>query len=246
MLDGGISLPRPIRTVDGRVLADVAGNALRAYEWVDLDELDRGVDPGEIGRVVAQIHAVELPAAGPVDPWYVEPVGADNWDALVSELRAARAPFAGRLAALRDELVATETLMVEPSRLQTCHRDLFADNLRRTAEGSLCVIDWENCGAADPSHELAVVLLEFAGGDDARARALYTAYVDAGGSGRVSRRNDFTMAIAQLGHILAYSARHWIDATDAASRDRYEASVSEFVDEPLTCDLVDRVLAAIA
>lgn len=245
MLASGVPLPRPLRTVGGDVLAAVAGHTVRVYEWVDLHGLDRGIDAGAVGRLVAAIHAVKLPAAGPVDPWYQAPVGARTWDALIAELRAAHAPFADRLTALRDELVATERLIIEASSLQVCHRDLFADNVRRTANGSLSVIDWENCGAANPSHELAVVLLEYACGDGRRARQLHDAYVEAGGSGRVLSRSDFTMAVAQLGHILAFSARRWLDSTVEPQRERYAAAVAEFVDEPLTRDAIDRVLDAI-
>ena len=49
--------------------------------------------------------------------------------------------------------------------LQTCHRDLWADNVLPTADGGVCVIDWENSGPADPSQELGCVLFEFARGD---------------------------------------------------------------------------------
>lgn len=245
MLAEEIPLPSPIRARDGRVLGEVGGQALRVYEWVDLGELDRGLDPEAVGLLLGRIHAVELPATGPVDAWYAAPVGAETWDALVSEAHAAGAPFADRLGALREELVTTESLMVAPRRLQVCHRDLFADNVRRTPGGSLCVIDWENCGAADPSHELAVALLEYAWTDRARGAALYAAYLEAGGTGRVRRRADFTMAIAQLGHILARSVRLWLDVSATASRTHYERAVAEFVDEPLTRDAMDRVLDAI-
>ena len=50
----------------------------------------------------------------------------------MAELRARRAPFAERLADYRDELVAIEALIAQPGTLRTCHRDLWADNLRAT------------------------------------------------------------------------------------------------------------------
>jgi len=93
---------------------------------------------------------------------------------------------------MRDELVALERLMEEPRELQTCHRDLWADNVLRTTAGGLCVIDWENCGLADPSQELALVLFEFGLGDSERARTLYrrisTAAGQAGSSGEATSR----------------------------------------------------------
>ena len=139
------------------------------------------------------------------DPWYTDAIGAHRWDELVDALAAEEAPFAGEFASIRDELVALEGLLEPAQELRTCHRDLWADNLRSTATGELCVIDWDNCGAADPSHELANALFEFAGADPARARTLHRAYVAAGGPGRVTDRGSFSMAIAQLGHITEIS-----------------------------------------
>ena len=134
------------------------------------------------------------------------------------------APFAERLSEMRDELVALEGLMEEPRDLQTCHRDLWADNVLRTAAGGLCVIDWENCGLADPSQELALVLFEFGLGDPRRARALYRAYLEAGGPGRIDRRGNFSMLIAQLGHIGEDACARWLDPGESeAERERQEA-----------------------
>ena len=118
--------------------------------------------PRSWARVVAAIHQVASADGGTPDAWYVEPVGADRWDQLVEQLREAGAPFAGRLAELRDELVALESWIEPPETLRTCHRDLWADNVLPTADGGVCVIDWENSGPADPSQELGCVLFEFA------------------------------------------------------------------------------------
>jgi hypothetical protein len=41
---GAVPMPRPIRTVTGQVLVDVAGHQVRAYEWVALLAVDRDLD----------------------------------------------------------------------------------------------------------------------------------------------------------------------------------------------------------
>ena len=163
------------------------------FEWVDLRERDEGLDPTLVGALVAAIHQVPFEGTRPVDPWYREPVGADRWDELVEDLTGRGAPFAPDLAALRDELVALETLLEPERTLRTCHRDLWADNVRATTTGELCVIDWDNFGLADPSQELALVLFEFGAGNPARAAALNAAYRDAGGPGRVDGPGSFSM-----------------------------------------------------
>ena len=145
-----------------------------------------------------------------MDPWYHEPIGAGRWDHLVEQLLEGGAPFAGRLADLRDELVALESWIEPPEMLQTCHRDLWADNVLPTADGGVCVIDWENSGPADPSQELGCVLFEFARADPGRVRALTRAYRAAGGPATVNRRGHSSMLIAPLGHITETAATHWL------------------------------------
>jgi hypothetical protein len=127
----GVPAPSVRRTTDGCVFARVGDRQVRVYQWVDLDKPDPRLDPVLVGAAVATIHRVFVPAEGPVDPWYVVPVGAGGWDRLAERLRVAAAPFAGRLAALRDELVALESWLESPAAPQTCNRDLWADNVRR-------------------------------------------------------------------------------------------------------------------
>jgi hypothetical protein len=238
----GVPAPAVIPTADGAWHADIGGLAVRVYEWVELLPPDNAFDPAAVGRVVAAIHRTPFGGRRPEDQWYTEPVGAAAWDQLVADLAAADAPFAPDLAALRDELVALEALLEAASTLRTCHRDLWSDNLRPTASGGLCVIDWENCGLADPSHEIAGVLFEFGYRSPDRARQLYRAYRRAGGPGSVRSRGDFSMTIAQLGHITERLCRIWLDAPE--ERARRETDVAVVVDMPLTVAVIDELLDA--
>jgi Ser/Thr protein kinase RdoA (MazF antagonist) len=243
----GVPMPRVVRAADGDVLLDLDSDLVRVYEWVDLEEPDVELDPAEVGRIVAVLHRVRVSSSGPVDPWHTDPVGNDRWDELVPAITAAGAPFAGDLAAFRDELVALEELLEPPRDLQTCHCDLWADNVRKTPTGDLCVIDWENCGPADRSQELGMVLFEFGRDHAARARTLYGAYVDAGGTGRIDRRGNFSMAIAQLGHIAEADCERWLDPSfSSADRARSVARFDEFTSRPLTRAVIDALLDAIA
>jgi aminoglycoside phosphotransferase (APT) family kinase protein len=241
----GVPMPALVRTPDGSVVTTIDGHHIRLYEWVDLLAVDRTIDPAAVGEVVARIHRVHYHGATGVDPWYTDPVGAAVWDELIDELVAAGAHFAERLAAQRDELVALERCIEPPTVLQTCHRDLFADNVLATLSGGLCVIDWENSGLADPSQELALVLFDFAGTDAPRAQELIAAYRAAGGPGVVDTPQSFSMVIAQLGHIGEVSCRRWLDPARAAERDRNEGRVDEFLTEGLTLEMIDRILDAI-
>jgi Ser/Thr protein kinase RdoA (MazF antagonist) len=235
----GVAAPPVVRTCDGALLAKLDSAFVRVYGWVEVQELARDLDPGLVGRLLAAIHQVVLLPTLPIHPWYIEPVGADRWDQLAQAAMVESAPFAPALAALRDELVALETLLTEPANLQVCHRDLWAENIRVTPSGGLCVLDWENSGAADPGQELAGVLFEFGRHGSGRARELYAAYIEAGGSGRVRSPADFSMTIAQLGHIGERACRLWLEDVE---RERIAGNVEEFVADPLTRDVIDRLL----
>ena len=242
----GVPAPRVRRTPEGDVFATVGGTRVRLYEWVDLRGPDPLLDPALVGAVVAAIHRVPATGLGAVDPWHHEPVGAQRWDRLVARLREAGAPFAERLAGLRDELVALESWIEPPSTVRTCHRDLWADNLLPAAGGGgVRVIDWEDSGPADPSQELACVLFEFARTDPGRVRALLDAYRDAGGPARLSRRGHFSMLIAQLGHITETAGLDWLEP-NPRSPDRADSAawIGETLDEPHTRAVLDGLLAA--
>ena len=241
----GVPAPRVWRTTEGWVFATCAGRQVRVYEWVDLHAPDTRIDPEQVCAVVAAIHRVSAIDPSPLDPWYHEPVGAGRWDQLARQLLAAGAPFAPRLAGLRDELVALESWIEPPDMLRTCHRDLWADNVLATAEGGLCVIDWEDSGLADPSQELGCVLFEFARTDPGRARALTGAYRQAGGPAAVNRRGHFSMLIAQLGHITQAAATDWLKPNPRSPQRADSAAwICEVLDEPHTRELLDAILAA--
>ena len=76
---------------------------------------------------------------------------------------------------------------------------------------------------------------------------LYDAYVDAGGTGRIDRPGNFSMAIAQLGHIAETDCERWIDpAFSAADRERSVTRFAELTTRPLTRAVIDHLIAAVA
>lgn len=244
-VSAGVPAPAIVRQADGRVLLDLDGTQFRVYSWVDVQPLDLGLDPVSVGTVVASIHRLAVPAPGPVHPWYTEPVGAERWDELVGELLRAGMPRAEQIAAFRDELCALELLLAGPRSPQHLHLDLWADNVRATDHGRLCVLDWDNSGAGDPSQELAVVLFEFWCGSGTRARTLHEAYVEAGGSGRVTGPAEFTMAIAQTGHIFEWQCKNWLRSESPEAQAHAGERMAEFVDRPLTRDVIEEIVDAV-
>jgi Ser/Thr protein kinase RdoA (MazF antagonist) len=241
----GVRTPAVRRTTDSAIIAELDGDLhVRVQSWVDLSEPALDLDADAIGPLAARPHRVPFDGTVPFDDWYRTPVGESAWRSWVRRLVHARAAFADELEALVPELVALEAWVVPPPRsLRTCHRDLWADNVRRTPGGGLCVFDFDDAGLADPSQELACVLVEYAGDDPPRARAIRDAYADAGGPGRVETPTDFSMAIAQLTHILEKGCRRWLVARTDADRADNEAWVREYLDRPLTRGGIEALLA---
>ena len=243
-LAAGVPTPAVRRTRAGELIADCGGVRVRLHAWVDLHDPDTGLDPVELGQLIAALHRVEFDGAMSVHPWYTEPVGAARWSELISTLRTRQAPFTDALDALVPELVALETYLGTPLRDQrTCHRDLWADNVRRARNGGLCVFDFDNTGPADPSQELALVLVEYCTTDPRRARVIRETYAGAGGPGRVEDPTDFAQPIAQLSHIVEEGCRRWLAAATDAERADNEGWVGEFIDRPLTRTVIEALLA---
>jgi Ser/Thr protein kinase RdoA (MazF antagonist) len=243
--ESGVPVPAVRRTPAGDLIGDLGDARVRVHAWVDLEPPDIALDPAAVGELVAGLHRVPFSGTVGRDPWYEDPVGERRWRELLARLGAAGAPFAADLAALLPEILALEVSLGAPPRdLRTCHRDLWADNVRRTAGGGMCVFDFDNAGLADPSRELAAMLVEYAGWDLGRARTLKDAYADAGGPGKVTGRSDFSMVIAQLNHIGAEGCRRWLAATSDEARADNEDWVREYLDRPVTTSLVEALLHA--
>ena len=83
MLDAGVNLPRPRRTVDGHGLF---GN-VRVYEWLDMTPVPVGDLEVEelVAASLARMHMHAPPTDRTPDPWYSEAKTRDEWDELVEE-----------------------------------------------------------------------------------------------------------------------------------------------------------------
>jgi hypothetical protein len=244
--EAGVPTPQPRRAADGHVVVAVGGEQLKAYAWVDLADPDPGLDPEVVGTLVAQLHRVVVPPRGQVHEWFSAPIGDREWRGVLKASRGAGAPYADRLAELLPSLLAVEQLLTPMQPVQTCHLDLWSDNLRRALDGGLCLIDFDNAGPGDPSRELAMVVVEFGRGDAIRQRRLHEAYCAAGGPGRLRGRDDFAMTVAQLHHIGHRHIGMWLSARDDEGRARSLAGIEEFLSEPLLLADVERTLGSVA
>ncbi len=239
--------PRPVRAVDGSVLADVGGRSVRVQTWVDIEPENVFLEPARVGRMLAELHGAGEPRSDAVHPWYTAAVGEARWNECVAALRAAKASPAESIAATVPTLLELESMLVPPTNPRMCHRDLWADNVRSTPADELCVIDWDNSGPADPSHELGMVLFEFAGDDEERAGALYDAYLTGGGPGRIADYGSFTMLIAQFGHFYEMAIAVWADPNPKPEDVTWALGrLAMLESQPLTVEGLSRLIHATA
>ncbi|MET3807868.1 Ser/Thr protein kinase RdoA (MazF antagonist) [Nakamurella sp. UYEF19] len=242
----GVPTPAMLTTRSGAVLLDLPAAQVRITEWVDLSEVDPTLNAEAVGAALGQLHRTPFRGTRGLHPWYREPVGAQRWGELLVALTDARAPFADDLAGLREDFIALEQMMVDPADPQTCHRDLFPENLRGTVDGSVCIIDWDNHGLAGASQEMAFVVWGFAGGLADRVTAIVESYRACGGPGRVHSPGDFTMLIAVLGHINERACTHWLmHSPGDPERERLADLFGETVADPLTRSVIADLLDAV-
>ena len=243
--EAGIPTPEPLRATTGGYTAQVDGERVRAYAWAELADPDPTLDPAAVGTLVARLHQVRHRwPTSEIDPWFEAPIGRAEWRGVLEASRAAGAPYVDRLAELLPALLEIEEILTPMRPLQTCHLDLWADNLRRS-DGRPFVIDFDNAGPGDPSREIAMVIFEFGRGDAVRQRTLYEAYLAAGGPGRARDRADLALAVAQLHHIGHRHLTMWVAARDPEARARSLAGIDEFLGEPLLLPDVDALLESL-
>jgi aminoglycoside phosphotransferase (APT) family kinase protein len=189
--DAGIPLPRPITAADGAAVVQIGDRYARVYQWVDLG---RPVTPpaaagiaAEAGRLLGMLHALALPADGPVDPWFTVAPSLADWADIAERSAAVHATWAPGLAAARG-LIAELSEAAAPSRGTpvSCHRDFNPDNIIPAMRGGLLtVLDWENAGPLDPLRELGYAIFAWSTGggsfSPAAADALLAAYANATG-----------------------------------------------------------------
>jgi aminoglycoside phosphotransferase (APT) family kinase protein len=114
-----------------------------------------------------------------------------------------------------------------------CHRDLHPGNVVVDGSGELVVLDQDDLGPADPARELARAMFDWwsdPGPSLGAMRAMYDAYIAAGGPARVRGAADLTMLVATRLNFLLGQLRI---STDAGSAPADRAWADQEIDESL-------------
>jgi Ser/Thr protein kinase RdoA (MazF antagonist) len=247
-----VPLPQPRLTGAGTVLLPAGqarwDSAVRVYRWAELAD-DPPMSAAEIGALLARLHRLEQhdPHPPPDDPWFTQPSGQAGLAPLLAAASAAAESWAPLLGWRLAELIEAERVISppDPALLQTCHRDVNLENVRRAAgTGGLVVLDWENCGPAEASRELAAVLADLTADLDRQAASsAYAAYLAAGGPARLTEPGDFGMAVAVQGHLLqVYGYRALAPEQSEDNRARARWRLHRMLDQPVTLPLISGLL----
>ena len=92
-----------------------------------------------------------------------------------------------------------------------------------------------------------MVLFSFGSGDARRTADLYGAYRAAGGPGRLTRRADLTMVIAQFGHFWEQAVSAYLSPTATEELKRHSLGrIGEALNTPLRVEHIDELLDWVA
>jgi len=238
MLNAGVSLPRPRRTVDGHALF---GN-VRVYEWLDLTPIPAGdVDVDErLAASLARMHVNGPPTDRTPDPWYCEALTADDWHALVEE--GAGTWWAPVVAGLVADLAGVPRPEHSPARV--CHLDVCPENVF-LCDGRLTVIDWENAGPAATIQDLGSTLWDFYQADIDRTRAFVDQYRRHEGPIERLEVSVFDTARVVQANLIEFHCRRSLDpAGTDETHARAQQALRACLARPLTAQLVADVVAA--
>ena len=211
----GVRVPVGRPGPDGEHLQRAPGGRwLRLHDWVDV-EPGRPLEPAALGDLLGRLHAgapaaAAEPDGSPPDPWYERVPPAPAWP------RPTAPAWSARLVERLRTLPALSAVVTpaDPAAMVLCHRDLHPENVLAGPGGVPVVVDLDQVGPAVPVRELARFLFDWycdGPADIAAMRAVYGAYLRAGGPGRITGPADFTMLVATRLNFLLRQVRIALD-----------------------------------
>ncbi|MCC6008841.1 MAG: phosphotransferase [Rhodobacteraceae bacterium] len=197
LADRGFPAPRPLPAAGGVLVAEREGErAASLLEWVEGAPIGAGGvalvgTPGEIaqrhralGALVARLHAVTDRLARPA--WFTRPawdadafLGAEPfWGPFWRNPALSRSEAELLLQARATARQALSELEASGADMGLIHADLLRENVMQRPDGSLALIDFDDCGPGFRLYDLATALSQSVGepGLADRAEALLEGY----------------------------------------------------------------------
>jgi len=182
----GVTLPASVRSRSGAITEAIDGSRWRVYQWLHSGSpLAAPVSAritGEVGRILAVIHALQFPVAG-ICPWSSRRMTAFTWAGIADAVATKRLGWAPLLAAAVPTLQELEALGdgAASGAPVLCHNNLNPGNVSLGQGRRLVVTGWEHASGLPPEWELSAALASWAvnpngGINGAGARALLEGY----------------------------------------------------------------------
>lgn len=163
----GVTLPAPVRTTSGTVVASIGGHSWRVYESLPsgppLSAPVNATITRAVGDILATVHTLRVPPAG-LCPWSSIRLAERSWPEFAELAAAKGAPWAPVVAAAVPALEDLQTIGAgtDPTAAPVlCHNNLSPGNVRVDAGGRLVVTGWEHAAGLPPAWELASALVSW-------------------------------------------------------------------------------------
>jgi Ser/Thr protein kinase RdoA (MazF antagonist) len=185
----GIPAPVPLRSRRGHIYEPLGDYHVRVHTWAKgtgkTNETVTTVEAAEMGRIVARLHRLALPAPALARR---TGFGPDHWRRLAATGRGCGAHWAEVILDCVDDITKIEaelTATMGPGGpLIGSHRDLNAHNVLFSDRG-LVLVDWDAAGPTTAQFERACYAVVWGSGhggyDPERTTSFLRGYLDAGG-----------------------------------------------------------------
>lgn len=185
----GVAAPVPLRSLHGHIYERFGDYHVRVHTWAKgtakTNETVTATEAAEMGRIVARLHHLALPA--PARPQRTG-FGPDHWRRLAAARRGTGSHWAEVILERVDDIATIEAELTPTTGpagpLMGSHRDLNAHNVLFSDRG-LVLVDWDSAGPTTAQFERASYAVIWGPCDDGydpeRTVAFLRGYLDAGG-----------------------------------------------------------------
>lgn len=253
----GVPAAEPVRDRSGRPLVELDGRRWRVHR-----ELETGtavavpVDPAtatRIGEIVGTLHALRLPAPGPVHDWLRCRPDEELLRRQLERSRAAGAAWSEPFAeALPQMLTLAATVVDERDPAEEpilSHGSPGPGTFVRRHGGGLVLTGWDHACAIPPGWELAGVLESWGTDpmgsvDGASVAALLTGYRATAGAEPSLGIGLFSGTVTAWLNWVESRVNVALDGTDPKARDHAARELPGLLGQPLTVTQLEELLAA--
>jgi Ser/Thr protein kinase RdoA (MazF antagonist) len=256
-IEAGVIAPKPVRDTAGAVVSNTGGSRWRVHEAMKLGPAPAipaaPATAAAVGRVLATLHQLALPAPGPIALWLTYRRPDAIWQDLLAKATSSGASWAPRLAEVLPDLLDLSRIpdgddLTPPAILSHC--GLGLGSVRMRGQGKVAIVGWDHAGPTSVRWEVGGALAAWGAGirkvNKGAARALLDAYRE---TAPAIGPLDLTIFTSTIAAWLNWTATRigiaLNDDTDEQSRAVAQREVPRLLAQPMTRAELERVLDAV-